>query len=201
MLDLECGGGELLAGLPALPAVARGAEGYAPNVAVAATAPAPTRWTVVAIDQAHEALPFAAASFDLVTSRHPITTWWDEIAPRARARAAPTSRSRSDPHSVRELSESCSARSRSSARDPGRRRGGRRSAGLVVRDLRLGAPPNVFDDVGAVVYFLRLVVWIVPGFTVERFRDRLLALHAQIERDGPFVAHASRFLIEASKPG
>ena len=34
-----------------------------------------------------------------------------------------------------------------------------------------------FDDVGAVVYFLRLVVWIVPGFSVERFEDRLRELH------------------------
>ena len=59
----------------------------------------------------------------------------------------------------------------------------------------------MFDDIGAVVYFLRLVIWIVPGFTVERYRDRLRALHEQIQRDGPFVAHASRFLIEATKPG
>jgi hypothetical protein len=50
------------------------------------------------------------------------------------------------------------------------------------------------------VYFLRLVIWIVPGFTVERFHDRLTALHEQIERNGPFVAYASRFLIEAKKP-
>ena len=50
------------------------------------------------------------------------------------------------------------------------------------------------------IYFLRLVVWIVPGFDVERFRDRLLALHNQIQRDGPFVAYASRYLIEAFKP-
>ena len=90
---------------------------------------------------------------------------------------------------------------RSSARDPDRARAGAEEAGLLVRDLRLERLRTVFYDVGAVVYFLRLVVWIVPGFTVERFHERLLALHAQIERDGPFVAHASRFLIEASKPG
>jgi hypothetical protein len=53
--------------------------------------------------------------------------------------------------------------------------------------------------VGAVVYFLRLVVWTVPGFTVEKYRSRLESLHDQIERDGPFVAHAGRFLIEAVK--
>ena len=74
-------------------------------------------------------------------------------------------------------------------------------AGLSVTDLRTQRLRTVFNDVGAVVYFLRLVVWIVPGFTVDRYREQLRALHAQIQRDGPFVAHASRFLIEARKPG
>jgi hypothetical protein len=74
-------------------------------------------------------------------------------------------------------------------------------AGLIVKDLRQERLRTVFYDVGAVVYFLRLVVWIVPGFAVDKFQDRLRELHEQIQRDGPFVAHATRFLIEATKPG
>jgi hypothetical protein len=50
------------------------------------------------------------------------------------------------------------------------------------------------------VYFLRLVVWIVPDFSVARYRDRLRTLHEQIVRDGAFATSASRFLIEALKP-
>lgn len=49
------------------------------------------------------------------------------------------------------------------------------------------------------VYFLRKVIWMVPGFTVEQYRPRLRELHDLIERDGPFVAHTTRFLIEARK--
>jgi hypothetical protein len=56
-------------------------------------------------------------------------------------------------------------------------------------------------DVGAVVHFLRKVLWTVPGFTVQAYRGRLAALHQQIQAQGPFVAHAQRFLIEARKPG
>ena len=44
------------------------------------------------------------------------------------------------------------------------------------------------------------MIWIVPGFTVEAYRDRLADLHERIRIDGPFVAHAQRFLIEARKP-
>ena len=56
-----------------------------------------------------------------------------------------------------------------------------------------------FFDIGAVVYFLRKGIWMVPGFTVAQYRDRLRELDQQIRRDGSFVEHSSRFLIEARK--
>ena len=69
-----------------------------------------------------------------------------------------------------------------------------------MHDLREERLRTVFNNVGAVVYFLRLVIWIVPSFTVEGYYDKLLTLHEQIQRSGPFVTYASRFLIEARKP-
>jgi hypothetical protein len=50
-----------------------------------------------------------------------------------------------------------------------------------------------------VVYFLRKVIWTVPDFTVEKYRDRLLDMHIRIQTDGGFHSHAQRFLIEATK--
>jgi len=66
--------------------------------------------------------------------------------------------------------------------------------------LREQSLRTVFNDVGAVVYFLRKVLWTVPGFTVARYREPLRRLHEKIQAEGPFVAHAQRFLIEAGKP-
>jgi hypothetical protein len=43
------------------------------------------------------------------------------------------------------------------------------------------------------------VIWIVPEFTVEAYRDQLRALHDRIEAEGPFVATSGRFLIEATQ--
>lgn len=40
----------------------------------------------------------------------------------------------------------------------------------------------------------------MPGFTVEGYLDQLRRLHEKIQSEGPFVAHAQRFLIEARKP-
>lgn len=57
-----------------------------------------------------------------------------------------------------------------------------------------------FFDVGAVVYFLRKAIWMVPDFSVARYETRLRQLHTEVDRDGRFVAQSSRFLIEAQRP-
>jgi SAM-dependent methyltransferase len=199
MLDVQSGGGEMLATLPQLPAVMVASEGYAPNVVIAARRLRPRGAFVVAAHDDRAALPFAGGAFELVTSRHPIDTWWDEIARVLRPGGTYFSQ-QVGPQSMREVSEFfMGPRPAGSKRDPLLARRAAETAGLVVRDLREERLRATFDDIGAVVYFLRLVVWTVPGFTVDRYRDRLHDLHDQIQRDGPFVAHSTRFLIEAAK--
>jgi hypothetical protein len=47
-------------------------------------------------------------------------------------------------------------------------------------DLETGAGQMIADLPKVpqlTVYFLRLVVWIVPNFTVEKYREELFALH------------------------
>jgi hypothetical protein len=56
-----------------------------------------------------------------------------------------------------------------------------------------------FFDVGAVVWILRKCVWWVPDFTVNGYRDKLHELDKLIRRDGAFVAHSTRHLIEATR--
>ena len=71
------------------------------------------------------------------------------------------------------------------------------ACGLEVADLRTVRLRAELHDVGAVVQVLRTCVRRVPGFTVERYRETLERLHRQITREGPCVAHPTRFLIEA----
>lgn len=75
-----------------------------------------------------------------------------------------------------------------------------RSAGLEIVQCRSERLRLEFFDVGAMVFFLRKVIWTVPDFTLERCRDRLRDLHEQIERDGVFRSTMSRTLIEVRKP-
>ncbi|MDQ2847888.1 MAG: SAM-dependent methyltransferase, partial [Actinomycetota bacterium] len=54
-------------------------------------------------------------------------------------------------------------------------------------------------DVGAVVWVLRKCVWWVPGFSVDKHRDRLLELDAQMRKGHAVVAYSTRHLIEARR--
>lgn len=190
----------MVGALPTIPPLTVGTEGYAPNVPIAARRLRQRGAHLLWTDEHRPALPVIAGSFELVTSRHPVDTWWDEIARVLRPGGCYLSQ-QVGPDSLRELSEYLMGPlPPGSKRDPEVARRAAERAGLVVTDLRHERPRTEFYDIGAVVYFLRLVVWIVPGFTVATYRERLKALHHQIERDGAFRTTASRFLIRATKP-
>ncbi|MFJ4919709.1 methyltransferase domain-containing protein [Streptomyces sp. NPDC088725] len=176
-------------------------EAWPPNVTKAAARLRPLGVAVIATSD-EPPLPFADSAFDLVVSRHPVRTWWDEIARVLRPGGMYFSQE-VGPASVFELVEHflgpLPPEARSS-RDPERAARAARAAGLDIVDLRTAALRTEFHDIGAVVYFLRKVIWMVPDFSVERYRPQLAALHRRIEAEGPFVATTTRFLVEAVKP-
>lgn len=200
-LDIQTGGGEVLAGVPKLPPLTVATESWPPNVAKATRLLHPLGAAVVH-DPDEPPLPFAADAFDLVVSRHPVTVWWDEIA-RVLAPGGTYLSQQVGPASVFELVEFFLGPQPEDVRrkrHPDDARHDAEAAGLEVVDLRAESLRTEFLDIGAVVYFLRKVIWMVPGFTVDAYRDRLRDLHDRITAEGPFVAHTTRFLIEARKP-
>lgn len=199
-LDVQTGGGEVLDSAPALPPLAAATEGWAPNVA-RATARLHPRGVVVVVSPEDAPLPFADGAFDLVTSRHPVTPQFDEIA-RVLRPGGTYFAQHVGPASVFELVEfflGAQPADVRGARDPESERRAAEAAGLDVVDLRAERLRMEFFDVGAVVHFLRKVVWTVPGFTVDAYRPRLRELHQLIQDEGPFVAHSTRHLLDARK--
>ena len=79
VLDVQTGGGELLATLDPPPLSVVATESWPPNVQQARERLARMSATVIEVADT-EPLPFADASFDLVLSRHPTTVLWSEIA-------------------------------------------------------------------------------------------------------------------------
>lgn len=197
-LDVQTGGGEVLATMPQAPPRLAATESWPPNVAIARRTLAPLGGTVVEVADADD-LPFPDATFDLVVSRHPTVVLWAEIA-RVLAPGGTYFSQQVGPGTVRELRDCLlGPQEVSMTRDPSRAVADAERAGLSVVDLREARLRMTFSDVGAVVYFLRKVIWMVPDFTVDAYRDQLLAIHELITDRGPFVAHSTRFLIEARR--
>ncbi|MEU6771173.1 methyltransferase domain-containing protein [Streptomyces sp. NPDC046759] len=205
VLDIQTGGGEVLdfalgRAEPARPVLAAATEGWPPNVAKA-TALLRPRGVVVVAAADDAPLPFAAGTFDLVLSRHPVRPYWDEIARVLRPGGAYFAQ-HVGPASVFELVEyflGPQPEEVRAGRDPERERADAEAAGLEVAGLRAERLRMEFHDIAAVVHFLRKVVWMVPDFTAEAYEPQLRALHERIEEEGPFVAHSTRHLFDVRK--
>lgn len=203
MLDVQTGGGEVLAEVlgkaQRRPGTVAATESWPPNAAIAREHLGALGGIVYETPN-EAAFPFSDETFDLVVSRHPVVTRWDEIArvlmPRGRYFAQHIG-----PGSNRELTEFfMGPQAPSDARRPDRAAADAAACGLTLVDLREARLRLAFYDVGAIVWFLRKVIWTVPGFSVARYGHRLRALDEQIRHDGVFISHAQRFLIELEKP-
>jgi SAM-dependent methyltransferase len=192
LLDLDTGGGEMLAELAPLPRHTVAVEGWTPNVPVARDRLRPYGVSVVT------ELPGGEREFDVVLSRHgrlPVAdiarllapggtllsqqVGSDDLADLNAALGAPPPYPRpwTAAVAVAQLE----------------------SAGLRVTDVREERPPLTFRDIGAVVYQLRAVPWQIRDFDPQRYERPLRRLDAQIRTYGEFTATAHRFLVQATR--
>ncbi|MFC9505627.1 methyltransferase domain-containing protein [Streptomyces sp. NPDC057002] len=217
VLDIQTGGGEVLDfalartalknhsapdahTAPTQPLLAVATEGWPPNVAKATALLRPRGVVVVAAPE-DAPLSFADGAFDLVVSRHPVRPHWEEIA-RVLQPGGTYFAQHVGPASVFELVEHFLGPQPDDVRGgrrPDRERADAEAAGLDVVELRAERLRMEFHDIAAVVHFLRKVVWMVPGFTVEAYEPQLRTLHERIRTEGPFVAHSTRHLFDARK--
>lgn len=198
-LDIDTGGGEVIGEAPTLPERMCVTEAWPPNARRAGELLGPRGVEVHRTDQTGP-LPFADQSFELVTARHPVRPDWPEIR-RVLVPGGHYFAQHVGPASAFELIELFLGKlpEQRHRRDPRSEAAQAEEAGLSVTDLRTARCRLEFFDVGAVVWILRKCVWWVPDFTVDRYRDTLLALDDRIRQHGPFVAHSTRHLIEAHR--
>ncbi|QYL28302.1 Methyltransferase domain protein [Mycobacterium shottsii] len=199
-LDIHTGGGEVLSGAPKFPPTMAATESWPPNAALATQRLRP-RGVVVVATRDEPPLPFADEAFDLVISRHPITVWWSEIARVLRPGGTYLAQ-HPGPATVAELvGHVIGPQPQLWERlEPAAQRAQAQAAGLQIVEMRMERLRAEFFDIGAVVYFLRKLIWTVPDFTAEPYFQRLVELHERIQVDGRFVTHPTRVLVEARKP-
>jgi len=204
------GGGEWLAALPFRPSHTVATEAWAPNVPVARERLAPLGIDVVQVEGAPDNmvqasgqggghLPFETGSFDLVVNRHE-SFLAAEVARVLRPGGSFITQQLGD-GVFREFSELL--RAGPQVHDPwclAQAVDQIEKAGLSVVRSAEGREEVTFADVGALAWYIKMVPWTVPDFTIARYRARLGELHERIETNGPITLPLPGFYLEAVKP-
>jgi SAM-dependent methyltransferase len=208
MLDMGTGGGERLSRLPSRPPRTVATEAWPPNVPVAAARLRPLGVRVVQDEGAPDnkvhgdgdrgRLPFRDGAFGLVANRHEAFRA-DEVS-RVLAPGGTFVTQHIDFHSSDDLyrllglelpeqPDSWLPLARQQVRD----------AGLIVQAAVRGEERHELRDVGALVYYLRVVSWAVPEYSLDRCRTALRAAYERPEL-WPAPFRQRLFLLVAAKP-
>lgn len=200
-LDIQTGGGEVLAGAGTkrFPPTMVATEGWAANLVRATNRLHPLGVVVVA-DPEDPPLPFADGAFDLVSSRHPATVHWSEITRVLASGGTYLAQHVGSGANVEIIEWFLGPIGVSDRRHHDIERADAEVAGLEIVRCENERLRLEFFDVGAMIFFLRKVVWTVPGFTIEGHVDRLRAMHIEIQNEGRFRSSTSRTLFELRKP-
>ena len=200
LLDYDTGGGEFLLSLGHPYKNTAATEGYPPNVALCKERLLPLGIDLLECKDASN-IPFDNESFDIIINRH------GDFDPTEIKRLLKpgglfiTQQVGSD--NDRELVKMVLP----DAEKPFPHENLREQKELFVKEgfeiLRSDEAfgPIRFYDVGAFVWFAKIIEWEFPGFSVDRCFDRLLQLQKIIERDGKISGTTHRYLIAAKKNG
>lgn len=183
LLDMGTGGGEFLLTLGHPPRLTSVTEGYPPNLALCRRRLAPLGITVCPAGE-DDGLPFGDSTFDLIINRHESFDAAEVFRCPRPGGAFITQQAGADnnrclsqrliagfapPYPHHTLEENIRLL---------------RQSGFEIFRSQEEYPPLRFLDVGAVVYYAKIIEWEFPGFSVDACFDRLLALQADIQRDG-----------------
>ncbi len=199
VVDLDTGGGErLLALRPHWPARIVATENYPPNVRLAHERLSPLGVNVVmASSDELTPLPFASEVFDLVLNRHGSFNALELSRTLAHNGTFLTKQV----HGLwaHDLLEVFGASPQWPEATPERYVPLLEAAGLTIVNAEDWRGKLHFNDVGALVYYLHAVPWLVPGFDVKLYQENLLGLQKRVEQEGKLAFEAWTYLIEARK--
>ena len=200
VLDMGTGGGERLLKLREhWPVKVVVTEEYPPNVRLARERLAPLGVRVEDVELTrHAVLPFADAEFDVVLNRH--SSFNAAEVARILMPGGTFLTQQIDGRWAHDLMAVFGAEPQWPDETLANCVAWIEDAGLTLVTAEDWSGAFTFTDVGAIVYYLKAVPWLVPGFSVATHLDGLLTLQARLEKEGELSFAAKKFLIEARKP-
>lgn len=199
VLDIDTGGGEFLLSLDHPFENLAATENYPPNVQLCREKLLPMGIDFKQADGAGT-LPFGDRSFDLVINRHgnfnPDEIW--RVLKKGGVFITQQVGAENDRELVRLLlaDESPLPFPRQYLRVA---RAAFEDGGFSILEAQEAFGPIRFWDVGALVWFARIIQWEFPGFSVESCLGNLFRAQELLERKGVIEGRTHRFLLAAQK--
>ena len=199
VIDLGTGGGERFLKLqPYWPRKVAVTENYPPNFRLATERLSPLGVRVVDVPLTDtDPMPFADGEFDLVLNRHAGFNAREVARILAPGGAFLTQQI----HGLwaYDLLAVFGAKPQWPESTPEKYVPQLKAAGLTVTQSQEWSGQLSFTDVGAIVYYLRAVPWLVPGFSVATHSEQLLTLQRRLESGERLAFVARKYLLEARK--
>ena len=198
LLDIDTGGGEFLLSLNHPSGRTAATEGYPPNVELCRQTLLPLGIDFRPGDGA-SALPFDDGSFDMVINRHGGLSPSDIYRLMRPGGIFVTQQVGAE--NDRELVELLCGETEMPFPEQylDIASGKLQDAGFEILEAKECYRPIRFHDVGALVWFARIIEWEFPEFSVDACRDRLLNAQRILEQNGCIEGKIHRFLLAAKK--
>lgn len=199
LLDIDTGGGEFLLALRHPAWNTSATEGYQPNVRLCFETLLPMGIDIREAD-AETCLPFEDESFDMVINRH--GSFNESEIYRVLKKNGLFITQQVGAENDRELVEMLlpeltqlpfPKQYASQVSDSFR------SAGFEIERAEECFAPIVFYDVGALVWFARIIEWEFPGFSVDACLDHLIKARKTLDETGKLEGRIHRFFLIAKK--
>ena len=199
LLDTDTGGGEFLLSLGHPYENTAATEGYAPNVDLCRQTLTP-----LGIDfrpgTVPEGLPFDSSTFDVIINRHGDLNpadFWRLLKP-----GGVLITQQVGAENDRALVELLCGQAPLPFPEQYLKHAEAkfRQAGFTILEAQECYRPFDFFDVGALVWFARIIQWEFPGFSVDTHLENLRHAQACLERDGLIRGYTHRFFLVAQKP-
>ncbi|PHP51759.1 class I SAM-dependent methyltransferase [Actinomyces ruminis] len=199
LMDMDTGGGEFLLSFHHPNENTAATEGYPPNVELCKQILLPLGIDFREADRS-DRLPFPDASFDAITNRH-----GDYDVAELRRTLKPNGLFLTQQVGAENDSELVQLLLPHITDPPypdqylDTREAELREYGFDVLESGEAHRPIRFFDVGALVWFARIIEWEFPGFSVEGCLDRLYEAQEIIEKNGAIEGSIHRFYVVARK--
>lgn len=198
LLDYDTGGGEFLLSLHHPYGKTAATEGYTPNVRLCGEKLLPLG---INFKECHDpsSIPFEDGSFDLIINRH--GNFCAEEIHRLLCRGGLFITEQVGEDNDRDLVEMVLPGTEKPFPhlNLSEQRKHFENAGFHIIKAEEAYRPILFFDVGAFVWFARVIEWEFPGFSVDRCLDKLLKMQEMIAQNGRIEGTIHRYLIVAEK--